>query len=72
MDGTNPKIVIEGKPARRKYKILEYRKEVQVLNATAIASGYAGRDPQGGTSDGRFLKVLFSSQKMVKVLFLVL
>ena len=23
-----------------------------VLNSTAIASGYAGRDPQGGTSDG--------------------
>ena len=23
-----------------------------VLNTTAIASGYAGRDPQGGTSDG--------------------
>jgi len=27
---------------------------VQVLNSTAIASGYAGRDPQGGTSDGSF------------------
>jgi len=26
-----------------------------VLNSTAIASGYAGRDPQGGTSDGSFL-----------------
>ena len=24
----------------------------KVLNSTAIASGYAGRDPQGGTSDG--------------------
>ena len=24
----------------------------KVLNTTAIASGYAGRDPQGGTSDG--------------------
>jgi len=24
---------------------------VQVLNTTAIASGYAGRDPQGRTSD---------------------
>ena len=23
-----------------------------MLNSTAIASGYAGRDPQGGTSDG--------------------
>jgi len=28
---------------------------VQVLNSTAIASGYAGRDPQGGTSDRSFL-----------------
>ena len=26
-----------------------------MLNTTAISSGYAGRDPQGGTSDGRFL-----------------
>ena len=23
-----------------------------MLNTTAIASGYAGRDPQGGTRDG--------------------
>ena len=28
---------------------------MQVLNNTAIASGYVGRDPQGGTSDGSFL-----------------
>ena len=27
----------------------------KLLNSTAIASGYAGRDPQGGTSDGSFL-----------------
>ena len=26
----------------------------KVLNSTAIASGYAGRDPQEGTSDGSF------------------
>jgi len=26
-----------------------------VLNATAIASGYAGHDSQGETSDGSFL-----------------
>ena len=32
-------------------KFQEYRTEVQVLNATAIVNGYAGRDPQGGTSD---------------------
>ena len=25
-----------------------------MLNSTAIASGYAGRDSQGGTSDGTF------------------
>ena len=28
---------------------------MQVLNTTAIASGYAGHDPQGGTRDGSFL-----------------
>ena len=43
-----------------------------MLNTTAIASGYAGHDPQGGTSDGSFLQVLFCSQKMVKLLLLIL
>ena len=33
----------------------EYITEVQVLNTTAIESDYAGRDPQGGTSEGSFL-----------------
>jgi len=33
----------------------KYRTEVQVLNATVIASGYMGHDSQGGTSDGSFL-----------------
>ena len=33
----------------------EYRTEVQVLNTTAIASDYAGHDPQGRTSDKSFL-----------------
>jgi len=28
---------------------------VQILNTTAIASGYTGRDPHGGTSDRYFL-----------------
>ena len=38
------------------YKISELLKQqCKVLNSTAIASGYAGRDPQGGTSDGIFL-----------------
>jgi len=32
---------------------------VQVLNTTTIASGYTGRDPQGGTSNESFLQVLF-------------
>ena len=44
-----------------------------MLNSTAIASGYAGRDPQGGTSDGSlFRKFSFMLQLMVKILLLVL
>ena len=32
-----------------KYEIIELKKgNVQVLNSSAIASGYADRDPQGG------------------------
>ena len=31
-----------------------FKIEMQVLNSTAIANGYAGHDPQGGTSDGSF------------------
>jgi len=27
----------------------------RLLNTTAIASGYEGRDPQGGTGEGTFL-----------------
>ena len=47
---------------------------MQVLYTTAIASGYAGHDPQGGTSDGGFFyKFSFKLQKkMVRVLLLVL
>ena len=46
---------------------------MQVLNTTVIASGYAGCDPQGGTSDGSFYsKFSFMLQRMVKVLLLVL
>ena len=46
---------------------------MQVLNTTAIASGYAGRDPQGGTRDGNFFsKFSFKLQSMVKDLLLVL
>ena len=37
--------------------------EVQVLKTTAIASGYAGRDPQGGTSDGSFFASSLLSYK---------
>ena len=45
---------------------------MQVLNTTAITSGYAGRDPQEGTSDGNVCKFSFKLQKIVKVLLLVL
>ena len=38
-----------------------------MLNSTAIASGYADRDPQGGTSDENFFsKFSFRLQRMVK------
>jgi len=47
--------VIELESTHRKYRISEvYNRSVQVLNITAIASDYAGRDLQGGTSDGSF------------------
>ena len=39
---------------------------MQVLNATAIASGYAGRDPQGETSDESFCKFSFVHKKQLK------
>ena len=40
----------------QKYRISELKnKKCKVLNATAIASGYVGRDPQVRTSDGSFL-----------------
>ena len=46
---------------------------MQVLNTTAIASGYAGCDTQGETSDGSFFsKFSFMLQSMVKILLLVL
>ena len=46
---------------------------MQVLNTTSIASGYAGHDPQGGTSDGSFFsKFFFRLQRIVKILLLVL
>ena len=51
-------------PRQRRQNLIEFlpahkntelkNKECKVLNATAITSGYAGRDPQGGTSDGSF------------------
>ena len=37
---------------------------MQVLNSTAIVSGYAGRDPQRGTSDGSFLVSSLLGQKV--------
>ena len=47
----------------------EYRTEVQVLNAIAIASGYAGHDPQGGTSDGSICKFSLVHKKWLKFFF---
>ena len=46
-----------------KYSISDFKiKECKLLNSTAIANGYAGRDPQGGTSDGSFSsKIQFNS-----------
>ena len=44
-----------------------------MLNSTAIASGYAGRDPQGGTSDRSFFsKFPFKLHSIVKDLLFVL
>ena len=64
--------MIEFRPANRKYRISELKnKECKVLNTTAIASGYANRDPQGGTSDGSFLVSSLSSLEMVKVLLIL-
>jgi len=37
----------------KKIQSLEMKiKKCNVLNTTAITSGYVGRDPQGGTCDG--------------------
>ena len=48
-------------------KFQDLKQLCKVLNSTAIASGYAGRDPQGGTSDGSFLsKFSFMLPLMVK------
>ena len=65
--------LIEVLPAHKntEFQNIEYR--MQVLNNTAIPSGYAGRDPQEETSDGSFFsKFSFMLQRMVKVLLLVL
>ena len=66
--------MIEFGPAHRKYRISELKnKECKVLNTTAIASGYTGRDPYGGTNDGSvFSKFSFKLHSMVKDLLLVL
>ena len=65
--------LIEVEPAH-KYRISDFKiKECKLLNSTVIASGYAGRDPQGGTSDGSFFsKLSFRLQRMIKDLLLVL
>ena len=44
-----------------------------MLNSIAIASDYAGRDPQAGTSDGSFFsKFSFMLKLMVKILLQLL
>ena len=65
--------MIEVEPAH-KYSISDCKiKECKLLNSTAIASGYAGHDPQGGTSDRSFSsKFSFKIERMVKILLLVL
>ena len=48
-----PRLMIEVGPAH-KYSISDFKiKECKLLNSTTIASGYAGRDPQGGESTPR-------------------
>ena len=50
--------MIEAKPAQKIRNFRTYNKNEQVLNSSAIASGYAGRDPQGGFCD-RSVYVLY-------------
>ena len=65
-----PTRLIEVLPAQ-KYRISEHKnKGCKVLNSTAIASSYAGRDPQGGTSDGSFLlSSLLYYKEWLKIFF---
>ena len=61
--------LIEVEPAHKIQNFKSKNRMCKVLNSTAIASGYAGRDPQGGTSDRSFFsKFSFKIQSMVKVL----
>ena len=55
----------------QEYRMSELKnKEFKVLNTIAIANGYAGRDPQGGTSDGSFLvSSLLSYKEWLKFFF---
>ena len=65
--------MIEFLPAHKNTEFQNFITVVQVLNTTAIASSYAGHDPQGGISDERFFcKFSFKLQRIVKVLLLVL
>ena len=62
--------LIEVEPAHKIQNFRTKNEKCKLLNSTTIASGYAGRDPQGGTSDGSFFsKFSFRLQSMVKVLF---
>ena len=53
-----PYTLIEAKPAHKIQNFRSKNEDVQVLNSSAIASGYAGRDPQGGFCD-RSVYVLY-------------
>ena len=62
-------MLIEVAPAHKIHNFRTKNEKCKLLNSTAIASDYAGRDPQGGTSDGSFFsKFSFRLQSMVKVL----
>ena len=63
------KNLIEVKPAQKIQNFRTKNEKCKLLNSTTIASGYAGCDPQKGTSDGSFFsKSSFKIQRMVKIL----
>jgi len=55
LPGNSTKILIEFRPAQKNTEFQNLRIKYKVLNATAIASDYAGHDPQAGICDGSVL-----------------